>query len=152
MQHRSTSVWKSVNVAGTSPQQRRRIVGFSPRSCVLRLLAFFGAKLCITQFPKMRMARSSLMHAGLGRPHVGIMRHRQRTSYNRLTPLPYIFSASRLYCSILYCCSHVLSIWPYFGCSLFSFLRRVNFLASSASCNPVSSEVALRQLLAASWK
>ena len=69
-----------------------------------------------------------------------------------LPPLPSIFSASRLYRSILYVCSHVLSILPCFGCSLVSFLRRVNFLASSASCNSVSSEVSLRQLLAASWK
>ena len=152
MQHRSTSIWKSTNVAGISPQHQRMIFGFSPRSCLLRLLAFSGAKLCFAQLPNMKMVRSSLMHAGLGRPRVGIMRHRQRASYKRLTPLPYIFSATRLYCSILYFCSHVLSVRPFFGCSLLSFLRRVNFLASSASCDSISSEVALRQLLAASWK
>ena len=143
---------KPVNVAGTFPQHRRRIPGLSPQSCVRRLLAFFGAKLRITRSPKMRTVRSSPMHASLGRPHVGIMRHLQRATYSRLNPSPRIFSCSSLYCSIFYLCSHVLSIRPCFGCSLVSFLRRVNFLASSASCNSVSSEIALRQLLAASWK
>ena len=149
---RSMYVFKSVNVEGTLPQHRRRIPGLSPPSCVRRLPALLGAKLRITRSPKMRMVRSSLMHAGLGRPRVGIIRYLQRATYSRLTPSPRIFSASSLYCSILYLCSHVLSTRPCFGCSLISFLRRVNFLASSASCNSVSSEVALCQLLAASWK
>lgn len=89
------------------------------------------------------------------RPREAACRDHEASSASNLKdtpPLPSIFSASRLYCSILYICSNVLSIRPCFGCSLVSFLRRVNFLASSASCNSVGSEVALRQLLAASWK